>query len=142
MQQVFAQACELWMSGEDWSLSDEDEQTRVEESAGFTQILPAIELISGHWADYRTDYSGYAIMNRSEIVRHVTHSNHLGDMSAVLSWITKNLGKPRRLKRKYRCWAFPVGPFPSNCQKLSPDEAKEYSEWARQNCDSWLKGVS
>lgn len=128
VQQVFAQANELWIAGEDWNLNVEENEARMVAAVDFTQTTPGVDLVSAHWEKWRGDYDHYAVMNKTTIARLVGASMHPAELSGITHWLTQNLGPARRLKMLHRSWVFPVGAdFVANEISFLPaSETKKY----------------
>ena len=98
MQQLFAQVNVIWESGEDWNLGDVLEDERADEMSMFIQQSAAVDLVEGHYFEYKSEYEFYAILNKTTIGGLVGAGMHPAGLSNITEWLTKNLGPHRKLK--------------------------------------------
>lgn len=108
MQQVLAQANELWESGEDWNLSDADSARRVADAEEFSYQSAGVDLVEGYFHEHKGDYARYIIANKTTIARLVRASTHPSELKLITNWLTRNLGPAKKLKGHQRSWVFPV----------------------------------
>lgn len=138
MQQVFAQANDLWVRGEEWNLNEDEDRGRMDEADYFTQQSSLCDMVAGHLDKHEGDYESYGALNKTNIARLVGGSTHPAELATLTQWMTKWFGPPRdlflkegddRSKRRQRAWPFPLGPNPPwelEGTRMEPKMAKKY----------------
>jgi putative DNA primase/helicase len=133
MQQMWAQAQTWWESGEDWSLTEDENRQRIAAAERFTIQPPEVDQMAAHWGNEWQRWDAYVLASKKEIMEicGMRHPSMAAYQNAA-RWLEDTHGKHRKLKGKQRCWPWPLrslSEVPRGCVKITATEAKKYVKW-------------
>jgi len=109
VQQLWAQAYSLWLAGESYVLTEEEEAARSEMalerfSVGYAEAIALEEQFSA----YGHNMSNYIAMPLLAIMRELRLGTTPPARQAAKRWLEENLGPARKVAGRKNTWAIPV----------------------------------
>ena len=106
MQQLWREVYEIWRTGEQWWLNEEESKLRAVSSSQFEQQEAAVELLDA-WLATHTD-KDTETLNVTEICRKLQISMNPRVKGIMTEALIKRLGPKAQINKKRNAWRLPV----------------------------------